>query len=260
MQQPLRGAIVEVARRLPGSQLQALAQGLHGCPGVEEAARRNDEWGLLPPGRGALERLVAAWRQAPDSHGRELCAALLAAAAAVDAERADTAVELVWTGPSTLGVPVRLTSQVLEEVVDAASQRLLLLTFAAYRVRRVVDRLRAATQRGVRVDLVLETAQGSGGRLTHDVAASFAAMDGVQLWHWPKDRRPVLEHGHAALHAKAAIADGHLAFVTSANLTGHALSENIELGVLLRGGPEPARVRRHVEGLMAAGVLERLSR
>lgn len=32
-----------------------------------------------------------------------------------------------------------------------------------------------------------------------------------------------------------------------------------ELGVLLRGGPEPARVRRHVEGLMAAGVLEPLT-
>ena len=256
----MRGAVVEVARRLPGSQLRALAQGLHGCPGVDDAARRSGAWGLLPPGRSALERLVAAWRETPDAHGRELCAALLSAAAAADAERADSAVELVWTGPSTLGVPVRLTSQVLEEVVDAASRRLLLLTFAAYRVRRVVDRLRAAAQRGVRVDLVLETAQGSGGRLTHDAAASFAALEGVHLWHWPADRRPDLDHGHAALHAKAAVADDHLAFVTSANLTGHALSENIELGVLLRGGPEPARVRRHVEGLMAAGILEPLSR
>jgi len=62
----------------------------------------------------------------------------------------------------------------------------------------------------------------------------------VRLWHWPTDRRPVLEHGHAALHAKAAVADDYLAFVTSANLTGHALSENIELGVLLRGGPHRA--------------------
>jgi phosphatidylserine/phosphatidylglycerophosphate/cardiolipin synthase-like enzyme len=256
--EPLRKAIVEAARTLPRSQLRALAQGLGGCAGVEEAERRSAAWGLLPPGRGALASVVAAWRAVPEAWGRELCGALLAAAAAVDAERAEAAVELVWTGPSTLGVPVRLTSQVLEEVIDAASQRLLLLTFAAYRVRRVVDRLRAAAQGGVRIDLVLETAQASGGRLSHDAAASFAALEGVRLWHWPTDRRPVLDQGSATLHAKAAVADDHLAFVTSANLTGHALSENIELGVLLRGGPEPARVRRHVEGLMAAGVLERL--
>lgn len=258
MDEPLRGAIVEVARRLPRAQLRALAQGLRGCSGVEDVDRRSVAWGLLPAGRGALASLVAEWLRAPEVHGPELGGALLAAAAAVDAERADAAVELVWTGPSTLGVPVRLTSQVLEEVIDAASQRLLLLTFAAYRVRRIVDRLRAAAQGGVRVDLVVETAQGSGGRLTHDAAASFAALDGVRLWHWPTDRRPILDQGNAALHAKAAVADDHLAFVTSANLTGHALSENIELGVLLRGGPEPARVRQHVEALMAAGVLERL--
>jgi len=162
---------VEIARALPESQLRVLARGLRTCAGAEEAARASGAWALLPPGRAALKGGIAAWREAPGPRGRELAAALLGAAAAVDAERADAGVELVWTGPSTLGVPVRLTSQVLEEVIDAASHRLLLLTFAAYRVRRVVDRLRAAAQGGVHVDLVLETAQGSGGRLTHDAAA-----------------------------------------------------------------------------------------
>ncbi|MGH2762443.1 MAG: hypothetical protein ACRDLD_07670 [Thermoleophilaceae bacterium] len=43
--------------------------------------------------------------------------------------------------------------------------------------------------------------------------------------------------------------------MTSANLTGLGLDENIELGLLVRGGPTPRRIARYVRGLMAEGVL-----
>ena len=43
------------------------------------------------------------------------------------------------------------------------------------------------------------------------------------------------------MHAKAAIADKRAALATSANLTGHALDLNMELGLIVRGGPVPAR-------------------
>lgn len=45
--------------------------------------------------------------------------------------------------------------------------------------------------------------------------------------------------------------------MTSANLTGLGLDENIELGLLVRGGPTPRRIARYVRGLMAEGVLAR---
>ncbi|MGH2847367.1 MAG: hypothetical protein ACRDL0_15320 [Thermoleophilaceae bacterium] len=54
-----------------------------------------------------------------------------------------------------------------------------------------------------------------------------------------------------------ALADEDTAFVTSANLTGLGLDENIELGLLVRGGPTPRRIARYVRGLMAEGVLAR---
>ncbi|MDA8379927.1 MAG: phospholipase D-like domain-containing protein [Actinomycetota bacterium] len=60
---------------------------------------------------------------------------------------------------------------------------------------------------------------------------------------------------HASLHAKGAIADDRLAFVTSANLTEYALDRNIELGLLVRGGEVPRQLARHFDRLVATGVL-----
>jgi phosphatidylserine/phosphatidylglycerophosphate/cardiolipin synthase-like enzyme len=60
--------------------------------------------------------------------------------------------------------------------------------------------------------------------------------------------------GHAVLHAKAAVADEHLALVSSANLTGRGLDGNVELGLLVRGGPVVIQLARHLQALMSAGV------
>jgi cardiolipin synthase len=62
-----------------------------------------------------------------------------------------------------------------------------------------------------------------------------------------------------AMHAKAAIADEQVAFVTSANLTGSAIEANMELGLLVRGGAVPRRLARHFRALMGAGHLEEVS-
>lgn len=58
-------------------------------------------------------------------------------------------------------------------------------------------------------------------------SAAFAALPkGVQIWH----RVGVT----GVLHAKLIAADRHTALLGSANLTDRALSDNIELGVVLR--------------------------
>ena len=57
------------------------------------------------------------------------------------------------------------------------------------------------------------------------------------------------------MHAKAAFADDKIAFVTSANLTGAAQADNIELGVVIRGGPVPQRLGAHFRTLMANDIL-----
>jgi phosphatidylserine/phosphatidylglycerophosphate/cardiolipin synthase-like enzyme len=58
------------------------------------------------------------------------------------------------------------------------------------------------------------------------------------------------------MHAKAAVADSRIAFLTSANLTDAALERNMELGVLIRGGALPAAIDRLIDALVERGELQ----
>jgi len=60
------------------------------------------------------------------------------------------------------------------------------------------------------------------------------------------------------MHAKLVVADRELAFVTSANLTGNGMEENLECRLLVRGGPIPGRLVDHVRGLLRRGVFQPL--
>ena len=60
---------------------------------------------------------------------------------------------------------------------------------------------------------------------------------------------------HGSLHAKCAVADAATLLISSANLTAYALSLNMELGLLVRGGPQPQEVAAHFTGLIQRGVL-----
>jgi phosphatidylserine/phosphatidylglycerophosphate/cardiolipin synthase-like enzyme len=108
----------------------------------------------------------------------------------------------------------------------------------------------------VQVDVVLETAEDSSVRLSHDQRPAFTRLERVRVWHWPAARRPP-EGG--SLHAKAIVADGEEALVTSANLTGHALAHNIELGLLVRDGDAVRAIEAHVAGLQRNGMLARVA-
>jgi phosphatidylserine/phosphatidylglycerophosphate/cardiolipin synthase-like enzyme len=254
---PLAEAISQTARELPAAQALRLADAVARSPEAAAAARAG-LYRLVPTAafERATRRLVHAWGTAS---GEAVAVGLRAAVRAVQATRADQSVDIVWTGPQTPEVPVRLTRAVLVDVIRSAAERLVIVSFAAYRVALVLDELAAAAARGVDVRLVLETAEGSGGRLAVDAATAFASLGAtVGFWVWPAEQRPMLPAGTAALHAKAAIADDHTALVTSANLTGHGISQNMELGLIVRGGPVPRRLTAHFAQLMTDQVLKQV--
>lgn len=180
-------------------------------------------------------------------------AAMIRGARAMDATRAqDGTVDLVWTGPHAPSSTLYRTEQTLLNLIAEARRSLLIVTFAAYDVESVREALQEAITRGVRVDLVVEQAKVSVSPL----AALGGAETGLHVWEWPEDKRPVTDKGKSGtLHAKCAVADDDVLFVSSANLTGHALEVNMELGVLVRGGALPRQVREHFEGLMRKAVL-----
>ena len=184
--------------------------------------------------------------------------AYLSGLAAGYAQRAaEVSVETVWSGPGSRHVPVRATAAVLADVVREARRELLLMTYSARQYQPLTAALQAAVGRGVQVSVVVETLQGAGSALAGDEPyQAFAAVAGIELWHWPTSERT--ETG-AKMHAKLAVADRRVLFVTSANLTQSGVGKNIEAGLLIRGGVAPARAAEHVDALRASGDLIRLN-
>jgi phosphatidylserine/phosphatidylglycerophosphate/cardiolipin synthase-like enzyme len=129
------------------------------------------------------------------------------------------------------------------------------MTYSARPYPPLAKALTAAVVRGVAVAAIVETLGGAGGALSGDEpAATFLAVHGVQVWHWPSDRRP---EQSSKMHAKLAVADETVLLISSANLTQSGIGKNIEAGLLVRGGPAPSRAAEHIRGLQASGIIER---
>ena len=81
----------------------------------------------------------------------------------------------------------------------------------------------------------------------------------AEIYIWPRDQRSTDPSGNVgSLHAKCAVADDQLLFISSANLTDYAMHLNMELGTLIRGGPLPGMVAAHFARLIEGGVLRQV--
>jgi putative cardiolipin synthase len=250
----LGDVVLAVARTLPRGQREKLAAILRAGDGPTAVTRQQALAVSAGPEFGAMvSQLFRQWGAEPEVSAAGLSLAVAAAGRAHDHD-VGRSVRPVWTGPDA-GQPVRLTASVIAEIMDSAKERLLVISFAAYKIPKVMAGLEAAAQRGVVVDIVLETAEDSGGALSFDQLDKFLGLEAVRVWHWPAKKRP--EAG-GSLHAKAIVADGEVALVTSANLTGHALSHNIELGLLVHDRGAASGISAHVAGLMGEGYLARV--
>jgi phosphatidylserine/phosphatidylglycerophosphate/cardiolipin synthase-like enzyme len=165
-------------------------------------------------------------------------------------------VELVWTGPSSQLVATRKTEQALLQVIDAARDRLFITSFVAYDVASIMEALDRAIKRGVKVSMLLEASDQHGGGISFDAIAKMkAVLPSARVYSWVKKT-----DGFAGgkVHAKVAVADEDFCFISSANLTGHAMEKNMEAGVLVRGGATPRSLHRHIEALVTTHVIERV--
>jgi phosphatidylserine/phosphatidylglycerophosphate/cardiolipin synthase-like enzyme len=169
--------------------------------------------------------------------------------------------EIIWSGPSNGLFPVRRIDQVLYDLINEASQRMLLVTFAAHRIERLCSCIHRALLRGVSLTLVLEAEQESEGQLSRDALSAFSSISaaGCRIFYWPIDQRTRNAAGKPGkLHAKCAVIDSS-AIIGSANLTDDAFNRNLEMGILLRGGPTPDQIFSHFNALIDRGVLREIS-
>lgn len=248
----LEDEVRSVADHYPAGQVEDLASAFASVSSPSEAVGLPATF-PTPLLRQQAADLVEAWKAEPTSvNGQGIALALRAAGATAEAIRGEMTVEPVWTGPATPEIAVRLSRAALLEVIGLARHRLILVSYAAYKVDDLAAALLAARGRGVDLLFVLESAEASGGALTFDASAAFSSLVGQATFYvWPANQRPP----GGKLHVKAAIADEYAALVTSANLTGAALDENMELGLLVKGGSVPRRVSRHFMSLIDRHVL-----
>ena len=118
-----------------------------------------------------------------------------------------------------------------------------------------------AAHRGVRINVIVETPNKIEGQTEYDTIQALgdqvAAVSTV--YYWPEEQRAHENGGkHGILHVKCAVADGRWLFLSSANLTEYAFTINMELGLLVTGGPLPCQVEKQFDRLIGMGVLERV--
>lgn len=170
-------------------------------------------------------------------------------------------VDLVWTGPGGQLSQIQRTEQALEDVIDAAKRELWIVSFAVYPIETFIASISSALERAVRVNLVFETCGNETGNLglSGGECLPKSISNRSNFFAWPREKRKPNSLGfYGHLHAKCAVADDNVAFISSANLTGNAMRYNMELGVILTGGTTPRRLRKHFQSLVANGLLETL--
>ena len=243
----LAEAIARTCSELSDTHLAAIADACRTHTGYDGTAISKLSAAIPGPHRKVLRPLINAWSAAPTTPGEAIAIAIESVEAAERLADHPT-IEVVCTGPDSPLAPMRLTSEVVLDLVDGAAERLTICSFSSYKVTSVIKALDAAIERGVRVDLVLESQ-------THlNWGEGAEGFKGHRVFVWPDKARPPNAH----LHAKAVVADSRNVLLTSANLSAAAFNRNLELGVLIRGGNAAATIQRHFDALIATGELNRL--
>jgi cardiolipin synthase len=199
-----------------------------------------------PAAAGLVDQLIDAWR-ATTVTADEMASMLLAAGHVFTKAVNQQSIELVWTGPTTPFVSARRTEQALLQVINAAEQTLFITSFVAYDVSTIVKALNAASHRGVVISMLLELSLDHDGSITFDAMGKMRTLvPAARLYAW-RDKTDPFSDGR--VHAKVAVADGRMCFITSANLTGYAMEKNMEAGVLITGGHIPRLLSDHLYSL-----------
>jgi hypothetical protein len=175
-------------------------------------------------------------------------------------------VDLVWTGPETLGITNRDTAVVVRELFGSAEREVVVAGFAVYQGKEVFRRLaeRMSERPELNVRLFLDVHRLSGDASVPDeVVRRFVQR--FRTHEWPGERLPELRYDprsleldgakRASLHAKCIVVDRKVAFVTSANFTEAAQARNIEVGALIHSERFAERLADHFNVLAINGLL-----
>lgn len=247
----LLDAIAAVVSLVSPEKVQAVATRVRRTEASKAAAVLSSVVGT-PVASAVVEQLAAAW-QNTEVGSDELALMLLAASHVYTKAASEQSTELVWTGPTTPFVSARRTEQALLQVINSAEQSLFITSFVAYDVSTIVKALNTASDRGVAISMLLELSQDHGGSISFDAIGKIRTLvPSARLYAW-RDKIDPFSDGR--VHAKVAVADDRICFITSANLTGYAMERNMEAGVLTAGGHIPKVLSEHLHSLVDTRIV-----
>src|ERR1043165_6890149 len=170
-QHQIGAAATWLADGLPPSVMVAVAWAVSQHGGLERLAARQAILQSLPTPdfRNTTADFIDLWHSRAGNVGSETVAvALLTAAKSERNHRQEEIVEIVWTGPEPADTRFRQTEQAILEVVNSATKRLTVVSYAVYRIPRIREALIAAANRGVGIRLIVETPNRIEGQGEYD--------------------------------------------------------------------------------------------
>ncbi|MHB9068760.1 MAG: DISARM system phospholipase D-like protein DrmC [Sedimentisphaerales bacterium] len=245
-------SISEIALELHPDIAEVLAQKISSLRNLDDLERTVHNLGPSIS-KESVEKLKISWKEFPEVTPIEIASALRGASTAIYRSERNGAIELVWTGPPTGLVPTRHTEQVLLEVIESANHKLFIVSFVAYNIESVIRSLEKAIARKVQTSVLLESSKTHGGKVDIDsIHTVQSRIPSAKFYRWKSNST----NTGGSVHAKCAVSDSNLAFITSANLTMAAMEKNMELGILVRGGNLPKTLQRHLESLVITDLIE----
>ncbi len=121
----------------------------------------------------------------------------------------------------------RQTAGVLAELIGRSRTSLSICTYVLVYLDELLPLFSAAQDRGVLIRVLLDHDAGRAKSASSTVATLSSIMGHDNVRYWGGD-----SNGDESLHAKFLISDG-TALVTSANMTGRAITRNVEVGCLV---------------------------
>lgn len=245
-------SIIRIVADTPPDKVLQLGQCVRSLKNIKNIVPLNS-WAVTPQAKQRLTDLVDCW-QLTDVPPEELAGMLAGASYAYHQAKTEESLELVWTGPPSELVSTRKTEQALLEVINASNKNLFLTCFVSYKAISILESMCKAISRGVEVSILMESSDKPGDGIFVDAIGKMRELlPEAKIYYWA-NKQGVYEGGK--VHAKIAVADAHVCFVSSANLTGYAMEKNMEAGILIHGGPIPEKLHEHLNALVITKVVK----
>jgi phosphatidylserine/phosphatidylglycerophosphate/cardiolipin synthase-like enzyme len=256
MDREFQEAVANLVREVLPETLDRLATRLSANGVSPESIRM---WSLELPQkvqREALGNFTKSWRGLDGALSPQAVLASLASHRFIEERK--TRAEICWSGPTDSLQGLRTTSAAYGDLMSSANHSVLILTFSIGEVESLRTSLEAAIGRGVSVRIILEDFDVFSQESRSEKILHFGpvVVQKAKIFVWPVGNRRAFEGRiYGCMHVKCLVIDDEAMLLTSANWSGAAMQDNMELGVALRDRELVGRVVDHFNWLLTSGVL-----